>query len=108
MSTHISDPLAERQASVIVCRAISVTETEVLEGSNIDDAAAAGERLYRRLRARNASLTAEDIAFAVRATRLRAEIWIDAVAAHLDRRPSRRPRRRRRLLQDLMLQAGVI
>jgi hypothetical protein len=87
------------QGPVIVCRTVSIPETELLQALHIHNADKTGYRLYLRLRKRHPDLTPKDVARAVREIRLMAELWIDAVAARLDQLQPyglRQPRYRRR------------
>ena len=83
-----------KRGPLIVCRTIEIPEAELLEFLHIDDADAAGYQLWRRLFKLNPNLTPHDVAHAVREMRPAVELWIDAVAAKLDRLQPR-PRRRR-------------
>jgi hypothetical protein len=83
----------------IICRTISISEAELLRALRLHDAERAGYQLYRRLSRRHSDITPRDVSYAVRQVRLMAELWIDAVAARLDRlQPygQRQPRYRRR------------
>jgi hypothetical protein len=83
----------------ITCRIIAVREAELLRMLGIHNASRAAYSVYRRLSRKNPELIPSDVACAVREVRPMAELWIDEVAASLDRlRPHslRRPVYRRR------------
>jgi hypothetical protein len=68
----------------ITCRTITIGEAD-LRMLGIHNAKGASYSVYRRLARKNPALTPSDIAHAVRDVRLMAELWVDEVAASLDR-----------------------
>jgi hypothetical protein len=86
----------------ITCRVIEIDEAKLVKVLGIHNPKGAAYSAWRRLSRRNPDLTPRDIACAIREVRLMAELWVDAVAAELDRlaphslrRPTYQHRRRR-------------
>ncbi len=90
------------KAHAITCRVIEIDEAKLVKVLGIHNPKGAAYSVWRRLSRKNPSLTPRDIAHAVREVRLMAELWVDELAAQLDKlephslkRPTYQRRKRR-------------